>query len=175
MCFLLRCYDPFRHLRATASTHGGRAGGGAARGVRGDRVGIAGSWSMRALASQRGEAHARFWQRVHADAEGRPSLFMPVLLPATSLTEVKRIMAWQDQVISGHPGAVASVAGKLGRADSATDPAPVEMIETTIMLKPEREWPEGTTKKLIIADLSAKLTRGARLRPGFSSRLKTGS
>jgi Cu(I)/Ag(I) efflux system membrane protein CusA/SilA len=93
-------------------------------------------------------------------------LFMPVLLPATSLTEVKRIMAWQDRVISEHP-AVASVAGKLGRADTATDPAPVEMIETTIMLKPEREWPAGTSKASIIADLSAKLMNVPGYVPGF--------
>jgi hypothetical protein len=50
-------------------------------------------------------------------------LFMPVLLPATSLTEVKRIMAWQDKVMSAHP-AVASVAGKLGRADHRHRPGP---------------------------------------------------
>lgn len=93
-------------------------------------------------------------------------LFMPVLLPATSLTEVKRIMAWQDQVMSQHP-AVASVAGKLGRADTATDPAPVEMIETTIMLKPEAEWPAGTTKASIIADLSEKLMNVPGYVPGF--------
>lgn len=93
-------------------------------------------------------------------------LFMPVLLPATSLTEVQRIMAWQDQVMSEHP-AVASVAGKLGRAESATDPAPVEMIETTIMLKPESEWPAGTTKASIIADLSAKLMNVPGYVPGF--------
>lgn len=93
-------------------------------------------------------------------------LFMPVLLPATSLTEVKRIMAWQDRVISEHP-AVASAAGKLGRADTATDPAPVEMIETTIMLKPEREWPAGTTKASIIADLSEKLMNVPGYVPGF--------
>jgi Cu(I)/Ag(I) efflux system membrane protein CusA/SilA len=93
-------------------------------------------------------------------------LFMPVLLPATSLTEVKRIMAWQDRVIAGHP-AVASVAGKLGRADSATDPAPVEMIETTIMLKPVSEWPAGMTKASIIADLSEKLTLVPGYVPGF--------
>ncbi|HVY70845.1 MAG TPA: efflux RND transporter permease subunit, partial [Verrucomicrobiae bacterium] len=61
-------------------------------------------------------------------------LFMPVLLPSTSLTEVKRIMAWQDRVIHEVPE-VESVAGKLGRAETSTDPAPVEMIETTIMLK----------------------------------------
>ena len=93
-------------------------------------------------------------------------LFMPVLLPATSLTEVQRIMAWQDRVISEHP-AVASVAGKLGRADSATDPAPVEMIETTIMLKPASAWPAGTTKASIIADLSARLMNVPGYVPGF--------
>ncbi len=93
-------------------------------------------------------------------------LFMPVLLPATSLTEVKRIMAWQDKVMSAHP-AVASVAGKLGRSETATDPAPVEMIETTIMLKPEREWPTGTTKQSIITDLSAKLMNVPGYVPGF--------
>ncbi|MBI5424792.1 MAG: efflux RND transporter permease subunit [Opitutae bacterium] len=93
-------------------------------------------------------------------------LFMPVLLPATSLTEVKRIMAWQDKVMSEHP-AVASVAGKLGRAETATDPAPVEMIETTIMLKPPSEWPAGTTKQSIIADLSAKLMNVPGYVPGF--------
>ena len=93
-------------------------------------------------------------------------LFMPVLLPATSLTEVKRIMAWQDRVMSTHP-AVASVAGKLGRADSATDPAPVEMIETTIMLKPQADWPPGTTKASIIADLSERLMNVPGYVPGF--------
>lgn len=93
-------------------------------------------------------------------------LFMPVLLPATSLTEVQRIMSWQDKVISAHP-AVASVAGKLGRADSATDPAPVEMIETTIMLKPESQWPAGTTKASIISDLSAQLMNVPGYVPGF--------
>lgn len=93
-------------------------------------------------------------------------LFMPVLLPATSLTEVKRIMAWQDKVMSQHP-AVASVAGKLGRAETATDPAPVEMIETTIMLKPPSEWPAGTTKQSIIADLSEKLMNVPGYVPGF--------
>ncbi len=63
-------------------------------------------------------------------------LFMPVLLPQTSISEVKRILSWQDMVLKATPE-VASVGGKLGRAESATDPAPVEMIETTIVLKPE--------------------------------------
>ncbi|MCX6944908.1 MAG: CusA/CzcA family heavy metal efflux RND transporter [Opitutales bacterium] len=93
-------------------------------------------------------------------------LFMPVLLPATSLTEVQRIMAWQDRVMSQVPE-VASVAGKLGRSDSATDPAPVEMIETTLMLKPPGEWRPGMTKAKLIAELSAKLMNVPGYVPGF--------
>lgn len=93
-------------------------------------------------------------------------LFMPVLLPSTSLTEVKRIMSWQDTVIAQTPE-VASVAGKLGRAESPTDPAPVEMIETTIMLKPEREWRAGMTKDMLVAELTQKLTQVPGYVPGF--------
>lgn len=93
-------------------------------------------------------------------------LFMPVLLPSTSLTEVNRIMSWQDKVIAAYPE-VASVAGKLGRAETATDPAPVEMIETTIMLKPPSEWRPGLTKQQIIADLSQRLTQVPGYVPGF--------
>ena len=93
-------------------------------------------------------------------------LFMPVLLPATSLTEVQRIMSWQDKVIRTQPE-VASVAGKLGRSDSATDPAPIEMIETTIMLKPPGEWRPGLTKQKIIAELSEKLMNVPGYVPGF--------
>ncbi len=93
-------------------------------------------------------------------------LFMPVLLPATSLTEVQRIMSWQDKVISRHPE-VASVGGKLGRAESATDPAPIEMIETTIMLKPASQWRAGMTKAKIIEELSAQLMNVPGYVPGF--------
>jgi len=93
-------------------------------------------------------------------------LFMPTLLPQTSLTEVKRIMAWQDQTIAATPE-VASAAGKLGRAETATDPAPVEMIETTIMLKPEREWRAGMTKDKLVAELMEKLTAVPGYVPGF--------
>lgn len=93
-------------------------------------------------------------------------LFMPVLLPSTSLTEVKRIMSWQDRVIAAVPE-VLTVAGKLGRADSATDPAPVEMIETTIQLRPEKEWRKGMTREGLIAELSEKLTQVPGYVPGF--------
>ncbi|GDY19123.1 cation transporter [Verrucomicrobiota bacterium] len=99
-------------------------------------------------------------------------LFMPVLLPSTSLTEVKRIMAWQDRVIAQHPEVV-SAAGKLGRAETATDPAPVEMIETTIMLKPEAQWRTNSatgkryTREEIIGELTERLTQVPGYVPGF--------
>jgi Cu(I)/Ag(I) efflux system membrane protein CusA/SilA len=63
-------------------------------------------------------------------------LYMPVMMPKTGLKEIQRVMSWQDQVIAATPE-VESVAGKLGRFETATDPAPTEMLETTIMLKPE--------------------------------------
>jgi Cu(I)/Ag(I) efflux system membrane protein CusA/SilA len=93
-------------------------------------------------------------------------LYMPVLLPSTSLTEVQRIMAWQDKAMSQVPE-VASVAGKLGRAETATDPAPVEMIETTLMLRPKEQWRPGMTKEKLIAELSQLMTTLPGYVPGF--------
>lgn len=99
-------------------------------------------------------------------------LFMPVLLPSTSLTEVKRIMSWQDRVIRAFPE-VSSVAGKLGRAETATDPAPVEMIETTIMLRPESEWPVDATtgrrktRSELVSAMMEKLSVVPGYVPGF--------
>jgi Cu(I)/Ag(I) efflux system membrane protein CusA/SilA len=93
-------------------------------------------------------------------------LFMPVLLPSTSLTEIKRIMAWQDAVIKQTPE-VESVGGKLGRSETATDPAPIEMIETTIMLKPESQWRAGMTKEKLITELEEKLSKMPGYIPGF--------
>ncbi|MGA2867890.1 MAG: CusA/CzcA family heavy metal efflux RND transporter [Verrucomicrobiota bacterium] len=93
-------------------------------------------------------------------------LFMPVLLPQVSLSEVQRIMSWQDTVIKQTPE-VESVAGKLGRADTATDPAPAQMIETTITLKPESQWRAGMTKDKLIAELTGKLSVVPGYIPGF--------
>jgi len=93
-------------------------------------------------------------------------LFMPVLLPSTSLTEIKRVIAWQDRVMKQVPE-VKSAAGKLGRAETATDPAPVEMIETTIELKPESEWRPGMTKDKLVAELTEKLSQLPGYVPGF--------
>ena len=113
-------------------------------------------------------------------------LFMPVLLPGTSLTQVKEIMSWQDRVIRSLPE-VQTVAGKLGRFETATDPAPVEMIETTITLKPEwistnrlawgflpiptvirnPEWRAGVTPRDLINELSRTLSDIPGYVPGF--------
>jgi len=121
------------------------------------------------------EAHG--WTRAAAASRGMGSefmpplnegslLFMPVLLPSTSLSEVNRIMSWQDRVIRETPE-VLSVAGKLGRAETATDPAPVEMIETTIMLKPQEQWRAGLTRDDLIGELTAKLGNVPGYVPGF--------
>jgi len=83
-------------------------------------------------------------------------LFMPVTLPSVSITEAKRIMQVQDKIIKDLPE-VEYVLGKVGRAETATDPAPVDMIETIILLKPRSQWRKGITKNDIIAELDAKL------------------
>ena len=83
-------------------------------------------------------------------------LFMPVTLPNASLPEVNRILQMQDRVIRTIPE-VEHVLGKLGRAETATDNAPVSMIETIILLKPHHLWRKGLTKKDIIAELDKKL------------------
>ncbi|MBC7980793.1 MAG: efflux RND transporter permease subunit [Armatimonadetes bacterium] len=101
-------------------------------------------------------------------------LYMPVMMPKTGLAEIQRVMSWQDEVISRIPE-VETVAGKLGRFETATDPAPTEMLETTIMLKPEYipngrfrvkrnpAWREGMT----MAKLRAELTEKMKLVPGY--------
>jgi copper/silver efflux system protein len=83
-------------------------------------------------------------------------LYMPVTMPAINITEAKRIIQVQDKIIAEHP-AVRYVLGKVGRAETATDPAPVSMFETIIELKPKSEWPDGMTKDQIIQELDAKL------------------
>ncbi|GJQ20631.1 MAG: cation efflux system protein [Bacteroidia bacterium] len=83
-------------------------------------------------------------------------LFMPVTLPSASITEVNRIMQVQDAIIKSVPE-VDRVLGKAGKAETATDPAPVSMIETIILLKPKDQWRPGITKNDIIAELDAKL------------------
>lgn len=83
-------------------------------------------------------------------------LYMPVTLPGASITEVNRILQEQDKIIMTVPE-VHHVLGKTGRAETATDNAPLSMIETIILLKPKSEWRTGITKQDIVAELDSKL------------------
>ncbi|MBI5144926.1 MAG: efflux RND transporter permease subunit [Candidatus Omnitrophica bacterium] len=83
-------------------------------------------------------------------------LFMPVMRPSVSLTEATRVIQIQDKIIKSFPE-VEMVVGKVGRAESATDPAPVEMFETIITLKPKRLWRKGITKDNLIREMDAAL------------------
>lgn len=83
-------------------------------------------------------------------------LFMPVAMPDASNAEMKRILRIQDKIISNFPE-VKNVLGKAGRINSATDNAPVSMIETIVLLKPKSEWRDGMTKDKIISALNDKL------------------
>ena len=83
-------------------------------------------------------------------------VFMPVTLPNVSVTEAKRIMQVQDKIMLSHPQ-VKYVLGKAGRAETATDPAPVSMIETFVQFTDPETWPEGKTISDIRSELDAML------------------
>jgi Cu(I)/Ag(I) efflux system membrane protein CusA/SilA len=83
-------------------------------------------------------------------------LFMPVTLPGLSVTKAAELLQTQDRIIKSFPE-VASVFGKAGRAITATDPAPLEMSETLVNLKPESEWRSGVTVDSLIAEMNAAL------------------
>src|SRR2546425_1569598 len=84
------------------------------------------------------------------------ALFMPITDPSISLTKAAEILRWQDKVIAQEP-LVESVVGKVGRAESAIDPASINMTETVIVFKPKNQWPSGTTKEMILQRLDEKL------------------
>jgi Cu(I)/Ag(I) efflux system membrane protein CusA/SilA len=77
-------------------------------------------------------------------------------LPGISVTKSAQLLQTQDKIIKSFPE-VESVFGKAGRAETATDPAPLEMFETTINLKPESEWPRGMTLDKLIAQMDQAL------------------
>jgi len=147
--------------------------------------GLPRTWVMR--------LHERGWPRAAAFAQGFGKEFMPplnegsllhmpVLMPSTGLSEIQRVMSWQDKVMAGVPE-IETVAGKLGRFETPTDPAPTEMLETTITLKPEwistnrtvlgfiklprvmrnPEWRDGMT----VEKLKAELTEKMKVVPGY--------
>jgi Cu(I)/Ag(I) efflux system membrane protein CusA/SilA len=82
--------------------------------------------------------------------------YMPTTLPGISVTKAAELLQTQDKIIKSFPE-VASVFGKAGRAQTATDPAPMEMFETVINLKPESEWRRGMTTDKLIAELDKAL------------------
>ncbi|MBK6676913.1 MAG: efflux RND transporter permease subunit [Rhodocyclaceae bacterium] len=82
--------------------------------------------------------------------------YMPTGLPAMSVTKAAELLQTQNKIIKSFPE-VASVIGKAGRANTATDPAPIEMFETVINLKPESEWRPGMDVDKLIAELDAAL------------------
>src|SRR5450830_1782682 len=79
-------------------------------------------------------------------------LFMPATLPSLSITKSAELLQTQDKILKSFPE-VESVFGKAGRAATATDPAPVEMFETVINLKPENQWRAGMTVDKLIAEM----------------------
>ena len=83
-------------------------------------------------------------------------LFMPIALPDISNSAVKNLLQMQDKLIKTVPE-VENVLGKAGRAYTATDNSPVSMIETIVLLKPQKSWRSGITKNDIIKELNDKL------------------
>ncbi|TND07201.1 MAG: Cu(I)/Ag(I) efflux system membrane protein CusA [Bacteroidetes bacterium] len=83
-------------------------------------------------------------------------LMMPVTLPDVSNTEVKRILQVQDKILKSFPE-VETVLGKAGRAYTATDNAPMSMIETIVILKPRAQWRKGMTTEKLIAEMNEKV------------------
>jgi len=105
---------------------------------------------------------ASIWPAMHTGTEFMPTLnegtlfYMPTTLPGLSVTKAAELVQTQNKIIKSFPE-VASVWGKAGRASSATDPAPTEMFETVINLKPETEWRTGITLEKLIAEMDKAL------------------
>ena len=105
---------------------------------------------------------ASLWPAMQLGTEFMPNLnegtlfYMPTTLPGLSVTKAAELLQTQDKIIKSFPE-VLSVWGKAGRASTATDPAPTEMFETVINLKPESEWRPGMTLDKLIAEMDRSL------------------
>lgn len=105
---------------------------------------------------------ATVWPMKQLGTEFMPNLnegtlfYMPTTLPGISITKASELLQTQDRIIKTFPE-VASVFGKAGRASTATDPAPTEMYETVINLKPKSEWRAGVTFDSLIAEMDKAL------------------
>lgn len=83
-------------------------------------------------------------------------LFMPITTPGISIEGAKQLVQTQDKILRSFPE-VESVFGKAGRSETATDPAPLSMIETVITLKPKSKWRPGMTKDKLVEEMNQKL------------------
>ncbi|QRM45146.1 CusA/CzcA family heavy metal efflux RND transporter [Rhizobium sp. BG4] len=105
---------------------------------------------------------ATIWPVQHIGSEFMPNLdegtlmYMPTTLPGISVTKAAELMQTQDRIIKSFPE-VESVFGKAGRALTATDPAPTEMFETIITLKPKSEWRPGVTTESLKQEMDSAL------------------
>ncbi|MEX0610943.1 MAG: efflux RND transporter permease subunit, partial [Pirellulales bacterium] len=95
--------------------------------------------------------------------------YMPILYPGASLSQAIEVLQTQDVLIKQIPE-VQNVLGKVGRAESALDPAPAAMIETYVILKPKHEWRPGVTEQMIWEDINSRatlpgVTRASPLQP----------
>jgi len=105
---------------------------------------------------------ASVWPMTQVGSEFMPNLnegtllYMPTTLPGLSVTKSAELLQIQDRIIRTFPE-VASVYGKAGRAQTATDPAPIEMFETIVNLKPKEEWRPGVTTESLIQEMDKAL------------------
>ncbi len=83
-------------------------------------------------------------------------LYMPTTLPGISVGEAARLLEKQDRILRSFPE-VERVLGKAGRAETSTDPAPLSMMETTVVLRPKDQWRPGVTRKSLEAQMNAAL------------------
>ena len=119
-------------------------------------------WKKLTIAIAVGAMAVSIWPASKLGSEFMPTLnegtllYMPSSLPGMSITKAAQLLQTQDKIIKSFPE-VASVYGKAGRANTATDPAPTEMFETVINLKPESEWRPGLTTDKLIAELDKAL------------------
>jgi copper/silver efflux system protein len=105
---------------------------------------------------------ASVWPAAKLGSEFMPTLnegtilYMPTTLPGISITKAAELLQTQDRIIKAFPE-VASVYGKAGRAETSTDPAPTEMFETVINLKPKELWRPGVTPESLVAEMDKAL------------------
>jgi copper/silver efflux system protein len=119
-------------------------------------------WKRLAILTAMAALVVTIWPAFKLGSEFMPTLnegtlfYMPSGLPSMSVTKAAELLQTQNKIIKSFPE-VASVIGKAGRANTATDPAPLEMFETVINLKPESAWRPGLTLDALIAELDRAL------------------